>query len=188
MCSEHAFFDSFKSSLINAVFCPTLNMHTSQDLVGKEKKKGGSGHVSTMLQQHWILYYCKSTVQCGSHQKHHAGGFFVLSTQKENKNVITLGWKLDMSKLLMLNTNIFLKLGLSGIHNAMAIGKDLISLTSWWSDFYTALIEHNWLQKTHTYLWSISTDINRMSFISKEHKVKGRESFEISNTGSAVRN
>lgn len=54
-----------------------------------------------------------------------------------------------MSKLLMLNMNIFLKLCLSGIHNAMAIGKDLISLTSQWSDFYTALIEHNWLQKKY---------------------------------------
>lgn len=97
VCSEHAFFDSCKSSLINAMFCPTLNMHTSQDLVCKGKNKRGSGLVSTVLQQHWILYYCKSTVQCGSHPKHHEAGLFVLSIQKENKNVITLGSKLDMS-------------------------------------------------------------------------------------------
>lgn len=36
--SEHVFFYCFKSSLTNAVFCPTLNTHTSQDLVGKGKK------------------------------------------------------------------------------------------------------------------------------------------------------
>lgn len=89
-----------------------------------------------------------------------------------------------MSKLLMLNMNIFLKLSLSGIHNDMAIRKDLISLTSW-SDFYTALIEHNWLQKD-MYLWPISTDLNRMSFISKN--IKWRESFKISNIGAAIRN
>lgn len=81
-----------------------------------------------MLQQHWILHYCKSTVQCSSHPKHHEAGFFVLSIQKENKNVITLGQKLDMTKLLMFNMNISLKLCLSGIHNAMAIRKDLILL------------------------------------------------------------
>lgn len=92
-----------------------------------------------------------------------------------------------MTKLLMFNMNISLKLCLSGIHNAMAIRKDLILLIWWWPDFYTALIEHNWLQK-NTYLWSVSTDLNRMSFISKEYKVKGRESFKISNIGSAVRN
>lgn len=105
VCSEHAFFDSFKSSLINAIFCPTLNMHMSQDLVGKgEKKKRGSGLVSTMLQQHWILYYCTTIVQCGSHPKHHEAGFFVLSIQKENKNVITLGSKLDMSSWCLIWT------------------------------------------------------------------------------------
>lgn len=85
ICPEHVFFYCFKSSLTNAVFCPTLNTHTSQDLVGKGKKIAGSGLVSTMLQQHWILHYCNSTVQCGSHPKHRAGGFFVLSIQKENK-------------------------------------------------------------------------------------------------------
>lgn len=135
------------------------------------KRKGISSLVSTTLQQHWILYYCKPTVQYGSHPKHHAGEFFVLSIQKENKNVIVLGRKLDINELLMLNMNIFLKLCLLGIHNTMAIGKDLISLTSWWSNFYTARIEHNWLQK-NTNLWSISMDLNRVSFISKEYKVK----------------
>lgn len=91
-----------------------------------------------------------------------------------------------MSKLLMLNMNISLKSCLSGIHNATALGKDLISLSSW-PDFYTALIEHNRLQK-NTYLWSISMDLNRMSFISKEYKVQERQSFGISKIGSAVRN
>lgn len=179
-------FDSFKSSLINAVFCPTLNMHMSQDLVGKGKKRRikSCQHYATAALD---IYYCRSTVQCGSHPKHHAGGFFVLSIQKENKNVITLGWKLDMSKFLLLNMNIFLKLCLSGIHNAMAIGKDVISLTTSWLHFYIALIEHNWLQK-NTYLWSISMDLNRVSFISKEYEVKGRDSIKISNIGSAVRN
>lgn len=40
MCSECGFFGSFKSSLVNAAFYTTLNMHVSQDLVGKEKKEG----------------------------------------------------------------------------------------------------------------------------------------------------
>lgn len=55
-------------------------MHVSLGLVGKGKK-GGLVLISTILQRHWIEVYCLDW-HC-SHQKHHAGGFFVLSIQKK---------------------------------------------------------------------------------------------------------
>lgn len=73
----------------------------------------------------------------------------------------------------MVNLHICLKLYLSRICNAMAIGKDLILLYHDDLNFYTALIKYILLH-TNTYLWSISRDLNKMSFISKEYEVERR--------------
>lgn len=47
-----------------------------------------------------------------------------------------------MSKLLVINWHLFLKLYLPRIHSAMATGKDLILLHHDELSFYTALIEY----------------------------------------------
>jgi len=92
-----------------------------------------------------------------------------------------------MSKLLTFNLHVFLKLYLSRLCNAMAIGKGLILLYHYDLNFYTALIKYISLHK-NTHLWSISRDLNSLSSISKEYEVERRESLEISNTCSTDRN